>query len=138
MGSANLALVFGPTLTRAPPDMDPRQLHNDVPSINVLVQLCIDYHDYIFGDEDEEEDAVREGSISPPQHTQSPLLEKLEDAVLQEPETTPPPPVHAPPPPVHAPPPPVNAQPPSEHAPQVSCSKVSLHVPTHSLPFCNE
>ena len=109
MGSANLALVFGPTLTRAPSSMDPRQLHNDVPSINVLVQLCIDYHDYVFGDEDEEEDAAREGSISPPQHTESPLLEKLEDAVLQEPEATPPPPVHAPPPPVDTQPPPVDA-----------------------------
>ena len=91
MGSANLALVFGPTLTRAPADKDPRQLHNDVPSINVLVQLCIDYHDYIFGEEDEEE-ATREGSMSPPQHTESPLLEKLEDAVLQEPRESPTPP----------------------------------------------
>ncbi|CAI8048570.1 SLIT-ROBO Rho GTPase-activating protein 3 [Geodia barretti] len=44
MTSANLALVFGPTLTRAPPDADPRQLHNDVPSVNMLIQLCIDHH----------------------------------------------------------------------------------------------
>jgi len=91
MGSPNLALVFGPTLTRAPDDKDPRQLHNDVPSINVLIQLCIDYHEYIFGEEDEEE-AAREGSMSPPQHTESPLLEKLEDAVLQEPRESPTPP----------------------------------------------
>lgn len=91
MGSPNLALVFGPTLTRAPDDKDPRQLHNDVPSINVLIQLCIDYHEYIFGEEDEEE-AAREGSLSPQQHTESPLLEKLEDAVLQEPRESPTPP----------------------------------------------
>ena len=44
MTSANLALVFGPTLTRAPPDADPRQLHNDVPAVNMLIQLCIDHH----------------------------------------------------------------------------------------------
>lgn len=44
MTSANLALVFGPTLTRAPPDVDPRQLHNDVPAVNMLIQLCIDHH----------------------------------------------------------------------------------------------
>ena len=44
MTSANLALVFGPTLTRAPDDMDPRQLHNDVPAVNMLIQLCIDHH----------------------------------------------------------------------------------------------
>ena len=51
MGSANLALVFGPTLTRAPDSIDPRQLHNDVPSVNMLIQMCIDRHIYIFGDE---------------------------------------------------------------------------------------
>jgi hypothetical protein len=44
MTSANLALVFGPTLTRAPADADPRQLHNDVPAVNMLIQLCIDHH----------------------------------------------------------------------------------------------
>ena len=49
MGSANLALVFGPTLTRAPDSLDPRQLHNDVPSINILIQMCIEGHEYIFG-----------------------------------------------------------------------------------------
>ena len=56
MGSANLALVFGPTLTRAPDSVDPRQLHNDVPSINILIQLCIDHHEFIFGEEEEEEE----------------------------------------------------------------------------------
>lgn len=50
MGSPNLALVFGPTLTRAPDSLDPRQLHNDVPSVNMLIQMCIDRHDYIFGE----------------------------------------------------------------------------------------
>lgn len=54
MGSANLALVFGPTLTRAPDSLDPRQLHNDVPSVNVLIQMCIDGHDYLFGEEEED------------------------------------------------------------------------------------
>lgn len=53
MGSPNLALVFGPTLTRAPDSMDPRQLHNDVPSVNILIQMCIDRHDYIFGEEED-------------------------------------------------------------------------------------
>ena len=55
MGSANLALVFGPTLTRAPDSLDPRQLHNDVPSVNMLIQMCIDNHQYIFGDEEGKE-----------------------------------------------------------------------------------
>ena len=50
MGTANLALVFGPTLTRAPDSLDPRQLHNDVPSVNILIQMCIEGHDYMFGD----------------------------------------------------------------------------------------
>lgn len=54
MTSANLALVFGPTLTRAPPDMDPRQLHNDVPAVNMLIQLCIDHHQQVFGEDEEE------------------------------------------------------------------------------------
>ncbi len=51
MNSANLALVFGPTLTRSPDSLDPRQLHNDVPSVNILIQMCIDGYDYIFGDD---------------------------------------------------------------------------------------
>ena len=61
MNTANLALVFGPTLTRAPPGADARTLHNDVPSINVLIQLCIEQNEYIFG-----LDAEEEGLISPP------------------------------------------------------------------------
>ena len=69
MGSANLALVFGPTLTRAPSSMDPRQLHNDVPAVNLLIQLCINFHKKIFGGEEEEEEEVegekREVSPSP-------------------------------------------------------------------------
>lgn len=50
MGTANIALVFGPTLTRAPDSLDPRQLHNDVPSVNILIQMCIEGHEYLFGD----------------------------------------------------------------------------------------
>ena len=67
MGSANLALVFGPTLTRAPNTMDPRQLHNDVPAVNLLIQLCINFHKKIFGGEhgEEEGDEKREGSPTP-------------------------------------------------------------------------
>ena len=61
MNTANLALVFGPTLTRAPEDADPRVLHNDVPAINVLIQLCIEQYEYIFGEESEDE-----GLSSPP------------------------------------------------------------------------
>ncbi len=56
MGTANLALVFGPTLMRAPDAIDPRQLHTDVPSVNILIQLCIEQNGLIFGDEDEEEE----------------------------------------------------------------------------------
>ena len=63
MNSANLAVVFGPTLTRAPENSDPRLLHNDVPAINVLIQLCIERHEYLFGDETEDE---RLGSPPPP------------------------------------------------------------------------
>ena len=54
MGTANLALVFGPTLTRAPDSVDPRQLHNDVPAVNVLIQMCIEKYEYIFGEDEEE------------------------------------------------------------------------------------
>ena len=54
MNTANLALVFGPTLTRAPEGADPRALHNDVPAINVLIQLCIENNDYIFGEDEGE------------------------------------------------------------------------------------
>ena len=64
MNTANLALVFGPTLTRAPPGADARTLHNDVPSINVLIQLCIEQNEYIFGQDGEEEGGL--GLISPP------------------------------------------------------------------------
>lgn len=66
MNTANLALVFGPTLTRAPPDADTRLLHNDVPSINVLIQLCIEHYEYIFGEDCEEEEEGRLASPPPP------------------------------------------------------------------------
>ena len=79
MGSANLALVFGPTLTRAPDSVDPRQLHNDVPSINVLIQLCIDHHEFLFGPEEEEglpnEEQPSEAGISPDMLSTSPPSE---------------------------------------------------------------
>ena len=79
MGSANLALVFGPTLTRAPDSVDPRQLHNDVPSINVLIQLCIDHHEFLFGPEEEEgvpaEEKPSEEGISPDMLSTSPPSE---------------------------------------------------------------
>lgn len=66
MGSANLALVFGPTLTRAPSTMDPRSLHNDVPAVNLLIQLCITLHRKIFGGEEEKLDGEEERSpLSP-------------------------------------------------------------------------
>lgn len=48
MSTANLALVFGPTLTLAPPDIDPRRLHNDVPAVNVLIQTCLEHHEFLF------------------------------------------------------------------------------------------
>lgn len=48
MGTANLALVFGPTLTLAPADIDPRRLHNDVPAVNVLIQTCLEHHEFLF------------------------------------------------------------------------------------------
>lgn len=80
MGSANLALVFGPTLTRAPDSVDPRQLHNDVPAINVLIQLCIDHHEFLFGPEEEEgglpdDEKPSEEGISPDMLSTSPPSE---------------------------------------------------------------
>lgn len=48
MNSSNLALVFGPTLVQAPTHLEALQLHNDVPAINVLIQVCIEQHDVIF------------------------------------------------------------------------------------------
>ena len=40
--------------------MDPRQLHNDVPAVNLLIQLCINFHRKIFGGEEEEEEEEEE------------------------------------------------------------------------------
>ena len=80
MNSANLALVFGPTLTRAPDSADPRQLHNDVPAINVLIQLCIEKYEYLFGPDTEEE-----GLSSPPPPPEAPI--EL-DIVLSPPPVT--------------------------------------------------
>jgi len=48
MSSSNLALVFGPTLVHAPSDLDAIQLHNDVPAVNMLIQICIEQHHVIF------------------------------------------------------------------------------------------
>lgn len=75
MGSANLALVFGPTLTRAPDSVDARQLHNDVPAINVLIQLCIEHNEFLFGEEEEESPAQPEKGISPDMLSTSPPSE---------------------------------------------------------------
>lgn len=75
MGSANLALVFGPTLTRAPDSVDARQLHNDVPAINVLIQLCIDHHEVIFGPDEEETPQEPQEGISPEMLSTSPPSE---------------------------------------------------------------
>jgi len=48
MSSSNLALVFGPTLVHAPPELDAIQLHNDIPAVNMLIQICIEQHHVIF------------------------------------------------------------------------------------------
>ena len=48
MNSSNLALVFGPTLVQAPTHLEALQLHNDVPAVNILIQVCIEQHDVIF------------------------------------------------------------------------------------------
>ena len=90
MGSANLALVFGPTLTRAPDSLDPRQLHNDVPSVNLLIQMCIDKHELIFGPgKDQEQPADKSLPASGPEDKQktAPLLSTSPPA---EPPTAPP------------------------------------------------
>ena len=86
MSSANLALVFGPTLTRAPPDVDPRQLHKDVPAVNVLIQTCIEHHEFIFGSDQDGVDAAtaaavemeKRKSVSPSLKDASPTRETLE------------------------------------------------------------
>lgn len=48
MNCSNLALVFGPTLVQAPTHLEALQLHNDVPAVNVLIQVCIEQHNVIF------------------------------------------------------------------------------------------
>ena len=48
MNSSNLALVFGPTLVQAPTHLEALQLHNDVPAVNILIQVCIEQHDVVF------------------------------------------------------------------------------------------
>lgn len=84
MSSANLALVFGPTLTRAPEGANPHTLHNDVPSINILIQLCIERHVYIFGEEDEEERLN-----SPPPPPDEPALSPPPPPLMMEEVATP-------------------------------------------------
>jgi hypothetical protein len=135
MTSANLALVFGPTLTRAPPDADPRQLHNDVPSVNMLIQLCIDHHLQVFGEEEEEDSAMMapppsyspphesptwpaEGTVSPPPTPSSSQTKEEETVVSPPPTKEPVEDVNSPPPPLppHDPQPPIS--PPSTTTPQ--------------------
>ena len=108
MNSANLALVFGPTLTRAPDDADPRMLHNDVPAINVLIQVCIERHEFLFGPDSEEDglespppppEAPKELDVvlSPPAVKSSTEGESQGAERIQTPDSftrTPPPPVH--------------------------------------------
>ena len=61
-----------------PDSVDPWQLHNNVPSINVLIQLCIDHHEFIIGPEEEEgmpdEEKPSEEGISPEVLNLHPLL----------------------------------------------------------------
>lgn len=74
MNSANLALVFGPTLTRAPDNADTRLLHNDVPSINALIQMCIEHYEYIYGEDSEEEEGRLASPPPPPIPLESSFL----------------------------------------------------------------
>lgn len=72
MNISNLALVFGPTLVQAPTHLEALQLHNDVPAVNMLIQVCIDQHDVIFPSmavtppPPPVADELRSPSISPP------------------------------------------------------------------------
>ena len=54
MGSANLAVVFGPILIRPPADLQLKV--EDLPTINKVTQLCIDHHEFVFGDDEEKEE----------------------------------------------------------------------------------
>ena len=47
MTSSNLAVVFGPTLTRSPPGSEEFALSSS-PCINTVMQTCIDHFDQIF------------------------------------------------------------------------------------------
>lgn len=82
MNSANLAVVFGPTLTRAPPDADPRLMHNDVPAINVLIQLCIEQNEFLFG-----ADEMESKGFSPPPPPEAPETppNAIDESALQYP-----------------------------------------------------
>jgi hypothetical protein len=53
MGSASLAVVFGPILAR-PPDLQLKA--EDLPTINKVIQLCIDHHKFVFAGDEEEGD----------------------------------------------------------------------------------
>ena len=64
--------MFSPILTQAPDDADPCLLYNDVLAINVLIQLCIEHHNYIFGEKSEEE-----GLSSPPRPPEEPTVSML-------------------------------------------------------------
>ena len=80
MSSANLALVFGPTLTRAPDNANPHMLHNDVPAINALIQICIEKHSFVFGEEDEEDRL----SSPPPPPSYEPFVAPCSPPLLDE------------------------------------------------------
>ena len=48
MNSVNLATVFGPTLSRAPPGTNYLQQQMDIVFQNILMQTCIEHHQEIF------------------------------------------------------------------------------------------
>ena len=82
MNSSNLALVFGPTLVQAPTHLEALQLHNDVPAVNILIQVCIEQHDVIFPTTVAVTppplmDDPRSQSISPPPQVPAPQVSVL-------------------------------------------------------------
>lgn len=89
-----------------------------------LPQLCIDYNETIFGEEEEEEEAVvREGSLSPTPHTSSPATPA--DKLLPEPELSPP----------VSPPPPYTGQVCGNHFVITGRSKTLTLFRAHSLKY---
>ena len=63
MNLSNLALVFGPTLMRAPESTDPLALAQEMQTVNSICLFMLDYHADLFGMDSSEEEMPEVGGV---------------------------------------------------------------------------